>query len=47
MTISTPAVSDADVDVCAAASSPMQYIGGNNWIRVEPRRSASCRPGNS
>jgi hypothetical protein len=42
VTISAPAATDTDVDFCAAASSPAQYVGLNNWIPVAPRRPGGC-----
>ncbi len=42
VTSSAPAATEAGVDFCAAASSPAQYVGLNNWIPVAPRRSGGC-----
>src|SRR5260221_8370020 len=39
---SAPDASDPSLDFCAAAASPMQYLGGNNWVRIAPRPPAGC-----
>ncbi len=44
VTIAVPTATDAGVDFCAVASSPAQYIGGNNWIHIEPGPPAGCSP---
>ncbi len=44
VTMPAPAETEVGVDFCAAASSPAQYIGGNNWIHIEPGRPEGCAP---
>ncbi len=47
VTIAAPMATEVGVDFCAAASSQAQYIGGNNWIHIEPRPPEGCAPAGS
>ncbi len=44
VTMALPTATDAGVDYCAVASSPAQYIGGNNWVHIEPMPPTGCAP---